>query len=151
MNKLDEIAESLKGGRARSLRGRTVLLVGPAGSGKTMAAHAIAEELGRELFAVDLARVVSKYIGETEENLARAFDEAERAGAVLFFDEADALFGKRTGVKDSHDRYANLEIALLRQMEAYRGPMIFTAKKRADLDPAFLRRLRFVVSFPPRA
>lgn len=151
MNTLEEIVATLRAGRARSLRGRVVLLVGPPGTGKTHAAHAIANDLGRELLAVDLAKVVSKYIGATEKNLARVFDEAEQAGAVLFFDEADALFGKRSGVKDSRDRYANLEIGfLLRQLEVHEGPVIIAARRRANIDPAFLRRLRFVVNFPPR-
>ncbi len=109
----------------------------------------VAGELGLDLFVIDLSQVVSKYIGETEKNLRRIFDAAERGGAVLLFDEADALFGKRSEVKDSHDRYANLEVSyLLMRMEAYRGLAVLTTNQKKALDPAFLRRLRFVVDFP---
>ena len=102
-----------------------------------------------DLFRIDLSAVVSKYIGETEKNLRRVFDAAEEGGAVLLFDEADALFGKRSEVKDSHDRYANVEISyLLQRMEAYRGLAILTTNMKEALDPAFLRRLRFIVQFP---
>src|SRR5262249_37427426 len=97
----------------------------------------------------DLASVVSKYIGETEKNLRRVFDAAEESGAILLFDEADALFGKRSEVKDSHDRYANIEVSyLLQRMEAYRGLAILTTNMKQALDPAFLRRIRFLVQFP---
>ena len=130
--------------------GISVLFAGPSGTGKTMAAEALAALLRLDLYRVDLSRVVSKYIGETERNLGRIFDEAEGAGGVvLLFDEADALFGKRTEVRDSHDRYANLEISyLLQRMEAYAGLAILTTNLKSSLDPAFLRRLRFVVGFP---
>jgi SpoVK/Ycf46/Vps4 family AAA+-type ATPase len=102
-----------------------------------------------DLYRIDLSQVVSKYIGETEKNLRRVFDAAEEGGAVLLFDEADALFGKRSEVKDSHDRYANIEVSyLLQRMEAYRGLAILTTNLKAALDTAFLRRLRFVVQFP---
>ena len=108
----------------------------------------IANELALDLFRVDLSRVVSKYIGETEKNLRRVFDAAEESGAILLFDEADALFGKRSEVKDSHDRYANVEISyLLSRMETYRGLAILTTNFRQALDQAFTRRLRFVVHF----
>lgn len=151
MNKLHGIAATLRAGRARSLRGRVVLLVGASGAGKTEAAHVIASELGRALLQVDLAKTVSKYIGETEKNLERIFLRAEQAGAVLFFDEADALFGKRGEVKDAHDRYANFEIGFLMQrLDVHKGPVIVAARRRANLDPAFLRRLRFVVTLPSR-
>ena len=114
-----------------------------------MAAEVIAGELGLDLYRIDLSAVVSKYIGETEKNLRRLFDAAEAGGAVLLFDEADALFGKRSEVKDSHDRYANLEVAyLLQRMESYRGLAILTTNLRTNVDQAFLRRLRFVVQFP---
>jgi SpoVK/Ycf46/Vps4 family AAA+-type ATPase len=104
---------------------------------------------GLDLFKIDLASVVSKYIGETEKNLSRLFDAAERSGAVLLFDEADALFGKRSEVKDSHDRYANIEVAyLLQRVESYRGLAILTTNMKSALDRAFLRRIRFVVQFP---
>jgi SpoVK/Ycf46/Vps4 family AAA+-type ATPase len=136
---------------ARSSRGLglAVLFTGESGTGKTMAAEILAAGLGLELYRIDLSSVVSKYIGETEKNLARVFDAAEASGAVLLFDEADALFGKRSEVKDSHDRYANIEVSyLLQRMEAYRGLAILTTNQKTALDPAFLRRLRFVVQFP---
>ncbi|MBL9006058.1 MAG: ATP-binding protein [Myxococcales bacterium] len=138
-------------GFARSSRGRGIsaLFVGPSGTGKTLAAEVLANELRLDLYRVDLSQVVSKYIGETEKNLRRVFDAAEQGGAVLLFDEADALFGKRSEVKDSHDRYANIEVSyLLQRMEAYQGVSILTTNLRAALDTAFLRRIRFVVNFP---
>ncbi|WP_416979760.1 ATP-binding protein [Streptomyces sp. T028] len=129
--------------------GVTALFAGSSGTGKTLAAEVVAGELGLDLFVIDLSQVVSKYIGETEKNLRRIFDAAERGGAVLLFDEADALFGKRSEVKDSHDRYANLEVSyLLMRMESYRGLAILTTNQKKALDHAFLRRLRFVVDFP---
>ena len=127
----------------------TALFAGPSGTGKTLAAEVIAAELELDLYRVDLSTVVSKYIGETEKQLRLVFDEIERAGAVLLFDEADSLFGKRSEVRDSHDRYANLEVSyLLQRMEAYRGLAILATNLRQSLDHAFLRRLRFVVTFP---
>jgi SpoVK/Ycf46/Vps4 family AAA+-type ATPase len=109
----------------------------------------LANELKLDLFLIDLSALVSKYIGETEKNLRRVFDAAEDGGAVLLFDEADALFGKRSEVKDSHDRYANVEVSyLLQRMEAYRGLAILTTNMKEALDPAFLRRIRFMVQFP---
>jgi len=130
-------------------RGITALFSGPSGTGKTMAAEVVAEELKLDLYRIDLASTVSKYIGETEKNLKRLFDSAEQGGAILFFDEADALFGKRTEVKDSHDRYANIEVNyLLQRMEDYRGLAILATNRKSVLDRAFLRRLRFVVDFP---
>jgi ATPase family associated with various cellular activities (AAA) len=136
---------------AQSARGLgiTALFAGESGTGKTMAAEVIAGDLGHDLFRIDLSAVVSKYIGETEKNLRSVFDAAEAGGAVLLFDEADALFGKRSDVKDSHDRYANLEVAyLLQRMESYRGLAVLTTNLRSNVDRAFLRRLRFVVQFP---
>ncbi|MFB6601180.1 ATP-binding protein [Streptomyces noursei] len=139
-------------GFAKSLRsglGVTALFAGGSGTGKTLAAEVMARELGLDLFVVDLSQVVSKYIGETEKNLSRVFDAAERGGALLLFDEADALFGKRSEVKDSHDRYANLEVSyLLMRMEAYRGLAVLTTNMKKALDSAFMRRIRFVVDFP---
>jgi hypothetical protein len=133
---------------ARGL-GISALFAGESGTGKTMAAEVLARELRLDLYRIDLSAVVSKYIGETEKNLRRVFDSAEDSGAILLFDEADALFGKRSEVKDSHDRYANIEVSyLLQRMEAYRGLAILTTNQRAALDTAFLRRLRFVVHFP---
>jgi hypothetical protein len=129
--------------------GISALFSGESGTGKTMAAEVIAHELRMNLYRIDLSAVVSKYIGETEKNLRRLFDAAENGGAILFFDEADALFGKRSEVSDSHDRYANIEINyLLQRMEAYRGLAILATNMKSALDPAFLRRLRFIVRFP---
>jgi hypothetical protein len=136
---------------AKSARGLGIsaLFAGPSGTGKTMAAEVLAGELRLDLYRIDLSQVVSKYIGETEKNLRRVFDAAEDGGAVLLFDEADALFGKRSEVKDSHDRYANIEVGfLLQRMEAYRGLAILTTNMKEALDQAFLRRIRFVVQFP---
>jgi SpoVK/Ycf46/Vps4 family AAA+-type ATPase len=114
-----------------------------------MAAEVLARDLDLDLYRIDLSQIVSKWIGETEKNLARVFDAAERSGAVLFFDEADALFGKRTEVSDSHDRYANIEVDyLLQRMEEYRGLAILATNMKSQLDQAFLRRLRFVLDFP---
>jgi hypothetical protein len=135
----------------RGVRGLGVhaLFAGPSGTGKTMAAEVLADALRLDLYRIDLSQVVSKYIGETEKNLRRVFDAAEAGGVLLLFDEADALFGKRSEVKDSHDRYANIEVSyLLQRMEAYRGLAILTTNMKDAVDPAFLRRLRFVVQFP---
>ncbi|MBX3238414.1 MAG: ATP-binding protein [Chitinophagaceae bacterium] len=129
--------------------GINALFVGESGTGKTMAAEVLANDLGLHLYRIDLSGVVSKYIGETEKNLRRLFDAAEDGGAILFFDEADALFGKRSEVKDSHDRYANIEINyLLQRMESYNGLAILATNKKSALDDAFIRRLRFIVHFP---
>jgi len=129
--------------------GISALFAGGSGTGKTMAAEVLARELELDLYRIDLSAVVSKYIGETEKNLRRLFDAAEESGSLLLFDEADALFGKRSEVKDSHDRYANIEVSyLLQRMEAYRGLAILTTNMKEALDPAFLRRIRFVVQFP---
>jgi SpoVK/Ycf46/Vps4 family AAA+-type ATPase len=125
------------------------LFAGESGTGKTLAAEVIANELRLDLYRIDLSSVVSKYIGETEKNLRRLFDAAEDGGAILFFDEADALFGKRSEVKDAHDRYANIEINyLLQRMEQYRGLAILATNMKSSLDAAFTRRLRFIVNFP---
>jgi AAA+ superfamily predicted ATPase len=129
--------------------GISALFAGESGTGKTMAAEVLASELNLDLYRIDISAVVSKYIGETEKNLARVFDAAEDSGIILLFDEADALFGKRSEVKDSHDRYANIEVSyLLQRMEAYRGLAILTSNQKAALDTAFHRRLRFIVNFP---
>lgn len=130
-------------------QGISALFAGASGTGKTLAAEVLARELRLDLYRIDLSSVVSKYIGETEKNLRRVFDAAEEGGAILLFDEADALFGKRSEVKDSHDRYANIEVSyLLQRMEAYHGLAILTTNLRSALDTAFLRRLRFIVNFP---
>jgi ATPase family protein associated with various cellular activities (AAA) len=129
--------------------GISALFSGVSGTGKTMAAEVLARELRLDLYRIDLSAVVSKYIGETEKNLRRVFDAAEEGGAILLFDEADALFGKRSEVKDSHDRYANIEVSyLLQRMESYRGLAILTTNLKSALDTAFLRRIRFIVHFP---
>jgi SpoVK/Ycf46/Vps4 family AAA+-type ATPase len=130
-------------------KGLSILFAGPSGTGKTMAADIIAGALALELYKIDLATVVSKYIGETEKNLSQIFTEAETSNSILFFDEADALFGKRSEVKDSHDRYANVEVAyLLQRMEEYEGVVILATNFRKNMDEAFVRRLHFTVEFP---
>ncbi|AFZ12043.1 AAA ATPase central domain protein [Crinalium epipsammum PCC 9333] len=157
---LEQIADQVRnrgvvydewGFRERMNRGLGVsaLFAGESGTGKTMAAEVIANVLQLNLYRIDLSAVVSKYIGETEKNLRRLFDAAEDGGAILFFDEADALFGKRGEVKDSHDRYANIEINyLLQRLEAYRGLAILATNIKSAMDVAFVRRLRFMVDFP---
>ncbi len=130
-------------------KGLNILFAGPSGTGKTMSAEIMAGELGLDLYKIDLSTVVSKYIGETEKNLSRIFDEAETSNAILFFDEADALFGRRSEVRDSHDRYANIEIGyLLQKMEEYQGVVILATNFRKNMDDAFVRRMHFTVEFP---
>lgn len=137
------------GRKLKASAGVTVLFAGPPGTGKTMAAEVITSDLGLDLYKLDLSMVVSKYIGETEKNLGRIFDEAQSSSAVLFFDEADAIFGKRSEVKDSHDRYANMEVSyLLQRMEQYDGVTILATNLRANMDEAFTRRMQFIVDFP---
>lgn len=137
------------GGKSSRGLGISALFAGESGTGKTMAAEVLANELGLDLYRIDLSKVVNKYIGETEKNLKKIFDSAEEGGAILLFDEADALFGKRSDVKDSHDRYSNIEVSyLLQRMEAYRGLAILTTNMRHALDKAFTRRIRFIVQFP---
>ena len=127
-----------------------VLLAGAAGAAGARAADTLAAELGTTVSRVDLGAVVSKYTGETEKHLDLVFAEAERAGAVLLLDEADALFGKRTGVKDAHDRYANMDAgALLARVEEYNGIVLLATNLRTNIDPAFTRRLRRVINYPP--
>jgi SpoVK/Ycf46/Vps4 family AAA+-type ATPase len=129
--------------------GISALFAGESGTGKTMAAEVLANELHLGLYRIDLSAVVSKFIGETEKNLRKLFDAAEQGGVILFFDEADALFGKRSEVKDSHDRYANIEINyLLQRMEAFSGLAVLATNMKSALDQAFMRRLRFIVNFP---
>jgi SpoVK/Ycf46/Vps4 family AAA+-type ATPase len=130
-------------------KGLNILFAGPSGTGKTMAAEIMANELGLDLYKIDLSAIVSKYIGETEKNLDRIFREGQSSNAILFFDEADALFGKRSEVRDSHDRYANIEIAyLLQKMEVYDGVVILATNLRKNMDEAFARRMHFSVEFP---
>lgn len=137
------------GDKSKRGLGISALFAGASGTGKTMAAEVLAQELQLDLYRIDLSAMVSKYIGETEKNLRRVFDAAESSAVVLLFDEADALFGKRSEVKDSHDRYANLEVSyLLQRMEAYQGLAILTTNLKDAIDTAFLRRLRFVIKFP---
>lgn len=136
-------------GRGARGLGISALFSGQSGTGKTLAAEVLGEALGLDVYRIDLSSVVSKWIGETEKNLRRIFDAAEEGCAVLLFDEADALFGKRADVKDSHDRYANIEVSyLLQRLEAYRGLAILTTNLKSNIDDAFLRRIRFVVEFP---
>ncbi len=136
-------------GRSRRGLGISALFAGASGTGKTMAAEVLGNELQLDVYRIDLSSVIDKYIGETEKNLKRIFDAAEGGGVILLFDEADALFGKRTEVKDSHDRHANVGVSyLLQRMEAYRGLAVLTTNLKNSLDQAFLRRLRFVVQFP---
>jgi SpoVK/Ycf46/Vps4 family AAA+-type ATPase len=137
------------GRKLASSAGVTVLFAGPPGTGKTMGAEIIASELELDLYKIDLSTIISKYIGETEKNLEKIFGEAQSSNAILFFDEADAIFGKRSEVKDAHDRYANVEVSyLLQRMEAYDGVTILATNLRANLDEAFTRRLQFAVDFP---
>jgi SpoVK/Ycf46/Vps4 family AAA+-type ATPase len=129
--------------------GVTALFAGPSGTGKTMAAEVIAKELSLDLYKIDLSGVISKYIGETEKNLSRVFSAANDSNAILFFDEADAIFGKRSEVKDAHDRYANIETAyLLQKMEEYSGIVILATNLKKNMDDAFVRRIRFIIDFP---
>jgi SpoVK/Ycf46/Vps4 family AAA+-type ATPase len=143
---LDEWRMRPGGGRGR---GVTALFAGDSGTGKTMSAEVIAGDLGLDLYAVDLSSVIDKYVGETEKNLERIFSEAAGVNAVLLFDEADAIFGKRSEVRDAHDRYANVESAyLLQRMESFDGLAILATNLRANLDEALTRRLDLVVDFP---
>ncbi|QZY57549.1 ATP-binding protein [Crassaminicella profunda] len=130
-------------------KGLSILFTGPPGTGKTMASQVIANELYLEIYKVDLSQMVSKYIGETEKNLKELFDEAKKSNTILLFDEADALFGKRSEVKDSHDRYANVETSfLLQKMEEHTGITIMTTNYLENIDPAFMRRINYVIHFP---
>jgi len=142
----DEWGFAAKGQRGLGI---SALFAGTSGTGKTMSAEVLAQELRLDLYRIDLSSVVSKYIGETEKNLRGVFDAAEAGATILLFDEADALFGKRSEVKDSHDRYANMEVSyLLQRMEAYQGLAILTTNMKESIDTAFLRRIRFIVKFP---
>ncbi len=137
------------GHKLTASNGISALFTGQPGTGKTLAAQIMAHELGLDVYRIDLSTVVSKYIGETEKNLERIFNEAQTSNAILFFDEADAIFGKRSEVKDAHDRYANIEVGyLLQRMEAYDGVAILATNLRANLDEAFTRRLQFIINFP---
>jgi len=149
MQSLTEVHYEWGTGRAWNENGISVLFAGSPGTGKTMAAEILALELDLPIFRIDLSQVVNKYIGETEKNLKRLFDAADISDTILFFDEADSLFGRRTEVKDAHDRYANLEISyLLERMERFKGLAILATNRKKDLDEAFLRRLRYIIDFP---
>ncbi len=160
LEQLQEICNSMRHrprvyedwGFARKLslgKGLNVLFAGPSGTGKTMAAEVLAHDLGLDLYKIDLSTVVSKYIGETEKNLSRIFAEGQASNAILFFDEADSIFGKRTEVRDAHDRYANIEVSyLLQRMEEYEGMVILATNLRKNMDEAFVRRLHFTVEMP---
>lgn len=149
MRALTEVHYGWGTARAWNESGVAVLFAGPPGTGKTMAAEVLAASLEMPMYRIDLSQVVNKYIGETEKNLKRLFDAADSADAILFFDECDALFGRRTEVRDAHDRYANVEISyLLERMERFKGLGILATNRRKDIDEAFLRRLRYIVEFP---
>jgi AAA+ superfamily predicted ATPase len=137
------------GMRKRLKLGYRALFYGPPGTGKTLTAMLLGKHTGKDVFRIDLSRVVSKYIGETEKNLARLFDKAENKNWILFFDEAEALFGKRTDIRDAHDKYANQEVAyLLQRIESYDGLVILASNQRANIDEAFVRRLQSIIQFP---
>ena len=149
IERADQVFDVWGFGRKLSGTGTAALFAGPSGAGKTLAAAVVARSVGLDLFKIDLAGVVSKYIGETEQNLERIFAAADGANAILFFDEADAIFGKRTEVRDSHDRYANLEVSyLLQKLESYGGPTILATNLSQHMDESLLRRFAFTVRFP---
>ena len=135
--------------RKRVKPGYRVLFYGPPGTGKTLTATLLGKQTGKDVFRIDLSRVISKYIGETEKNLSRLFDKAEDKNWILFFDEADALFGKRTDIRDAHDKYANQEVAyLLQRIEAFNGVVILATNQRGNIDDAFVRRFQSIIHFP---
>ena len=147
--RIEEITRHMKSSKSKS--GTMALFAGPSGTGKTMTAEVLAAETGLDLYRIDLASVVSKYIGETEKNLDQVLETAAARDAVLLFDEADALFGQRTEVRDAHDRYANTETNyLLQKIEQYPGLVILTSNRKSNLDETLLRRARFVVDFPEK-
>jgi SpoVK/Ycf46/Vps4 family AAA+-type ATPase len=150
MKNREAVAESFgQSGRILSGAGVIVLFSGSSKRGKTMAAKVLANDLELTLYRIDLSRIVNKYIGETEKNLQKVFDAAEDGGAVLFFDEAEALFGKRSEVKDNHDRYANIEVSyLLQRLENYNGLIILATNSEENIDPAFRRRIYFIIEIP---
>nr|MBP6828563.1 ATP-binding protein [Saprospiraceae bacterium] len=144
----DELMNGLGMGR-KVKPGYRALFYGPPGTGKTLTATLLGKSTGKDVFRIDLSRVVSKYIGETEKNLSKLFDKAENKNWILFFDEADALFGKRTGIRDAHDKYANQEVAyLLQRVEGYNGLVILATNQRTNIDEAFTRRFQSMVHFP---
>jgi len=146
IKKIKEVARHYKSSKHKP--GRIALFEGPSGTGKTMAAEYLAANIGSKFYRIDLSAVVNKYIGETEKNLARVFETAGANEGILFFDEADALLGKRTDIKDSHDRHTNIDVNfLLQRIEEYSGLVILTTNNKKQLDEALLRRVRFVVEF----
>lgn len=152
VNRLDELSHQVlkasKADPARGRKGARALFTGSSGTGKTLAAKILAAELGMDIYRVDLAAITSKYIGETEKNLQQLLSRAEELDAVLLFDEADALFGKRTGIEDAHDRYANIETdSLLARLESYTGVVILTTNNQDNIDNAFVRRMDLVIDF----
>jgi SpoVK/Ycf46/Vps4 family AAA+-type ATPase len=148
LQQVNEIKKQLKTLSSAKAGGQVALFHGPAGTGKTLTAALLGKEFNKPVYRVDLSKVVSKYIGETEKNLNAVFADAKEKGAILFFDEADALFGKRTEVKDAHDRFANIEVSyLLQKMENHNGLVTLAANNKTNIDDAFIRRLRFVISF----
>lgn len=149
----DRVRRSIRVGhevaRGERRSGTIALFSGPTGTGKTMVAEVLARELKVDLYRIELYKVVSKYVGETEKNLECLFAVAEKGNAILFFDEADALFGKRTGVRDADDRYANMDVTyLLQRIEDYAGLVILATNIKENLDPAFARRFQYFVEFP---
>ena len=141
---IEKLAQNSK----KNQHGVSFLFSGPSGTGKTLAAKVLTDRLGMDLYRVDLSSIVSKYIGETEKNLARLFDNAEKKNWILFFDEADSLFGKRTGVKESHDRYANQEVSyLLQRIENHPGVVILAINKKENIDSGLIRRFQHVLDF----
>ncbi len=149
IDKLQNFLKSYGKTTVKSNDSNIVLFKGPSGTGKSLAAALLGKEAGKPVYRIDLDKVVSKYIGETEKNLAIIFENAEKDAGILFFDEADALFGKRSEVKDAHDRYANIEISyLLQRAETYPGLVILASNMKSNIDEAFLRRLNMVIHFP---
>ncbi len=146
------IRDVVKPKRGTGATGVCVLLTGPSGTGKTMAAEVLAEELRLDLYRIDLSTVVSKYIAETEKNLNRIFEAAEEGGSILFFDECDALFGERTDVKDAHGRYANIEVNyLFQRIDAFKGLVLLATNSRRNIEKTFLRHIQFQIHLPHRA
>lgn len=146
-HKASAIAAELQ--KSAPVRNNKILFIGEPGTGKKTLASLISRQTGKELYRIDLSMIVSKYIGETEKNLKQVFDAAEHKSWILFFDEADALFGKRTNVRDAHDKYANQEVAyLLQRIEDYNGLVILATNMRNNIDEAFIRRFQIIISFP---
>lgn len=150
IKQLEEVMSWIKRGNDNKLKsGYRCLFYGPFGNGKTLSAGLLGKATGRDVYRIDLSMVISKYIGETEKNISKIFDRAENKNWILFFDEADALFGKRTSIRDAHDKYANQEISyLLQRIEEFNGVVILSTNLKTNIDRAFLRRLRSIIQFP---